>query len=430
MKLTDKKLNTGSILLITIICPVIVIFLSSIAIFLTAKTVQPQDSVDPSFFENIKYTIPAEPKNEEDALTLMSKLFSAAVKSGDLKYSKSTSAHISDIICGNESVQAFFGFMKGSLQDKFSGFFEGASTKYGEDASPLLAVLPGSTPSEISSEISGDTLTLSLKYNTVFNNMYFLSDDTVAIKMFTTENAGVFSVLNEKFVPVECEYLLTADTVTGKLISFTVKRIYSYSSNIAFRNSLYDIGATPFEMGIEFCEDYSFSYAGIEIAEDIITLEKGGYANLTVTPFVEEGLSADEYALSFSTYDKFLSVDENGQITAKELYKNPVTVRVTLDYLGKSYSDTCTVYIVDAVESVRISETELTLKRYSDYTLSAEIKPDNATIKDIIWHSSDENIVKTDNIGNITAMNIGTATISAISAQGGIVAKCEVTVVK
>lgn len=429
MKLSEKKLSVKSIILITIILPVVVILISSIAIVITARQVQPQDTLDPSFFTEVKYTVASEPKNEEDALTLMSKLFTAAVKSGIIKYEKTNRSHISSIECKNEELQQILSFASDSLSEKFTSFYENEAIKYGEDASALLSLLPGSTPDSAVAEINDEkVLSLTLTYDSVFNNMYFLTDDTTAIKMFTTENAGVFSVINEKFIPVTCEYSLLADAVSGKILSFSVIRTYTYSANVAFRNSLSDIAPSDLSMTLEFFEDYSFSYAGIEIAEDVITMGLADYDTLTVIPYVEEGLSADEYSLEFSTYDKYLSIDENGQITPKMLYEHPVTVRVTLHYLDREFSDTCTVYIVNPVESVRISETSLELHKNDTYTLTAEAGPENATIKTIIWHSSDADVVKTDENGNLTATGTGTATISAISSQGFIVAKCEVTV--
>ena len=80
MKLTEQKLSIKSILLITILFPVLVIALSSVAIVITAKSVQPQDTVSSDFLRETPYVIPAEPKNEEDALTLVRKLFSSAIK--------------------------------------------------------------------------------------------------------------------------------------------------------------------------------------------------------------------------------------------------------------------------------------------------------------------------------------------------------------
>lgn len=429
MKLSEKKLNLKSIILITIILPVLVIAASSIAIYITAKSVQPQETADPSLFETKEYAIKAVPKNEEAALTLLTKLFDSAVKGGTVKYDNRTDVSIEEITCENKSVQDFFSFASGDIASKLSSFYKSSSIKYGEDASAILSALPGSAPTEVAAEITDeDILVMTLTYNTVFNNMYFLTDDTAAVKLFITENAGVFSVINEKFIPEVFVFTLTADTVTGEMLNFTIDRAYNYSANIAFKNSLSDIGTTPYTMKVQFSEIYNFSYAGIEIEEDIMTLKVGDYDTLTVTPFVEADLQEDEYSLSFSSYDQYLTVDENGQITAIKNCDKPIAVRVTLEYLGKTFSDVCMVYVVTPVESVRISETSLTLKKDGTHTLSAEIKPDDATIKNIVWLSSDRDTVIVDSTGLMKALKKGTATVSAISEQGLIVAKCTVTV--
>lgn len=431
MKLADKKFSIKSIVLLSLIIPILVIAASSVAIVITAKSVQPQETADASLFEadEKKYEIKSVPKNEEDALTLTSKLFNNTVKSGIVKYDGKTDAYIEEIICTNKSVEDFFSFAKGSIASKLSSFYESSSIKYGEDASALLCVLPGNAPDSVEAEITeDDVLMMKLTYNTVFNNMYFLSDDTAALKLFTTENAGVFSVLNEKLIPEVFVFTLTADALTGEIYSFTVDRVYNYSANIAFKNSLSDIGTTPFAMKVQFSEAYNFSYAGIEIAEDALTLNTGDFTTLTVTPFVEADVNEDDFSLTFSSYDKYLTVDENGQITSIKNCDKPIFVRVTLEYLGKTFTDACKVYVVKPVEAVQLSETSLSLNKDETRTLSAKIKPDDATIKKIIWITSDESVAAVDETGLVTANENGTATISAISEQGLVVAKCEVTV--
>lgn len=429
MKLSEKKLSLKGIILMTIIIPVLVIAASSVAIVITAKSVQPQETADASLFEKKEYKIKALPKNEEDALTLLSKLFDSAVKGGIVKYDSRTDASIEEISCENKSVQEFFSFASGSICEKLSSFYETSSIKYGEDAVAILSVLPGSAPDEIDAEITDqDILVMKLTYNTVFNNMYFLTDDTAAVKLFITENAGVFSVINEKFVPSVFVFTLTADAVTGEMLNFTIDRAYDYSANIAFKNSLSDIGTTPFAMKVQFSESYNFSYAGIDIVQDVMTLKVGDYTTLNVTPYVEANLQENEYSLSFSSDEKYLTVDENGQITAIENCEEPVEVTITLEYLGKIFTDVCKVYVVTPVETVRISQTSLSMKKGDTYTLSAEIKPDNATIKNIIWMSSDRNTVIVDSTGLVKALKKGTATVNAVSEQGLIVAKCEITV--
>ena len=82
-----------------------------------------------------------------------------------------------------------------------------------------------------------------------------------------------------------------------------------------------------------------------------------------------------------------------------------------------------------AVTDVRLSNGSLNLYPGQDpVQLTAYITPDNASIKDIIWTSSNTSVAAVDKNGVVTPYNPGEATITAISASDGITAECKVTV--
>lgn len=56
------------------------------------------------------------------------------------------------------------------------------------------------------------------------------------------------------------------------------------------------------------------------------------------------------------------------------------------------------------------------------------MKPDNATNKNVIWESSDPNVVTVDKSGNVTAKKAGKATITVKTENGNFMDTCEVTV--
>ncbi len=63
--------------------------------------------------------------------------------------------------------------------------------------------------------------------------------------------------------------------------------------------------------------------------------------------------------------------------------------------------------------------------------LTATVLPDNTTNKVVTWTSSDNEVATVDENGNITAVSIGSATISATTTDGSnLTATCEVTVVQ
>ena len=80
-----------------------------------------------------------------------------------------------------------------------------------------------------------------------------------------------------------------------------------------------------------------------------------------------------------------------------------------------------------AVENITLSESQLVLKQGKTHTFFAFVYPEIATEKQIIWSSSDENVVTVEN-GVVTAHSIGTAQITAKSQDESKSAYCDVIV--
>jgi len=79
------------------------------------------------------------------------------------------------------------------------------------------------------------------------------------------------------------------------------------------------------------------------------------------------------------------------------------------------------------VTGVTLNESELTLEIGGTETLTAVVKPDNATDKTVTYTVGPTGIVTVDNNGNVTAVAAGTATITATAANNK-TATCTVTV--
>ena len=114
--------------------------------------------------------------------------------------------------------------------------------------------------------------------------------------------------------------------------------------------------------------------------------------------------------------------------------KNKVgKVKITCKVKGKSKTKkcSCTVTVTNAylhpVEGITVYPSSLSLRVGETKTLSYIISPDNASNKSVVWNTSDENIVSVDD-GTIEAHNVGTATITVTTIDGGYTAVCLVTV--
>ena len=79
------------------------------------------------------------------------------------------------------------------------------------------------------------------------------------------------------------------------------------------------------------------------------------------------------------------------------------------------------------VAGVVFDKTELTIYRKDPVTLSTKVYPESAENKNVIWTSSDSEIVSVED-GKIEGLKNGTAVITCTTEEGGYTAKCTVTV--
>ena len=83
------------------------------------------------------------------------------------------------------------------------------------------------------------------------------------------------------------------------------------------------------------------------------------------------------------------------------------------------------------VTSVTLSESNLPLKTNQTATLTATVNPSDAAVRDVTWASSDTSVATVNATGatcEVTAVGVGTATITVLTKDGGYTDTCTVTV--
>ena len=81
-----------------------------------------------------------------------------------------------------------------------------------------------------------------------------------------------------------------------------------------------------------------------------------------------------------------------------------------------------------SVVGISLDQTTLSLEIGETETLMATITPNDATNKDVRWHSSNSAVASVNNNGLVTALSAGTATITVTTNDGARRATCLVTV--
>lgn len=154
----------------------------------------------------------------------------------------------------------------------------------------------------------------------------------------------------------------------------------------------------------------------VEIGSDSIILEA------TVLPE-----DATDKTVTWASSDESVATVENGIVSFIGVGQADITASA-----GDVVSEPCVVTVSESsivhVESVTLSDSTLTLELGGEpATITATILPEDATDKNLVWHSSDENVVTVED-GVITIVGEGNASITA-TADNITSEPCEVSVV-
>lgn len=135
----------------------------------------------------------------------------------------------------------------------------------------------------------------------------------------------------------------------------------------------------------------------------------------------------DQTAVWSSSDEGVATVDQDG--TVHGIAPGKATIYATSADLKKPAQ--CTVTVGQAVSRLTLSQSSMVMDKGKKVKLTADVLPENAQSKKVTWSSSNENVLKVDANGNVTAKSTGKATITATAADGsGITSQCAITVVQ
>ena len=167
------------------------------------------------------------------------------------------------------------------------------------------------------------------------------------------------------------------------------------------------------------CGEETIPVSSIELNKTSLVMMEGEEATLTATV---KPADATEKTVSWRTTDESIVSVNNGRLKALK----PGNALVTAMAGGKSES--CSIRVEQrtvAVTSVELDRKTLEMTEGDEVTLTATVKPDDATDKTVTWSTSDASVATVTD-GKVKALKPGTATITAKAGDKS--AKCTVTV--
>ncbi|MDR1951492.1 MAG: Ig-like domain-containing protein, partial [Bacteroidales bacterium] len=297
---------------------------------------------------------------------------------------------------------------------------------WGEGLNELLAVTMGDN--------KGDTIKLT-NIVLVKNEEYFdpyLLDPINNLNLFggsesTSDSYGINLSSNKQFVWEDyklCEVLSDVDFSYGELPSTFVNTINAtgWTSKLVITDMI--------EQTIVVTELPNGGWK-----EE--TSDSEGYTNSKLREFDAHGLITKHNSVS----------KENGEVT----WENGVTytrvydaqnrlTQTTYINISDRYTDTVvetyTAWTTDDptvsvdVTGVTLNNNVVSLTVGATERLVAIISPNNATNKSVSWTSSAPEVATVSTTGLITAVSVGTATITVVTVDGNFTASCEVMVVE
>ena len=160
----------------------------------------------------------------------------------------------------------------------------------------------------------------------------------------------------------------------------------------------------------------------IAIKNEIQELQIGNVYKLE-TEIMPEDATYKE--LKYESLDaSIIEIDNDGNIIANKIGKTTINIKDYKEKVLKTFEIDVTKI---PVEKIELDDTQITMGKGQEYIINAKVTPIEATYTDVTWESSDENIV-TIKDRKIKAINVGNATIKAITDNGDKIAECKVEV--
>lgn len=201
---------------------------------------------------------------------------------------------------------------------------------------------------------------------TTEEDFYFIDAQLDPARLNTADvmKSDIYAAVTEKLAPAMTVTACEAEPVSAT-ISYKIDRVQDHLLNVDYTRA-YRIRATvtlngeykallpegdtaEITLPYEVTERISFLHYGARFTERVMVVNPDDMKALPADVKVDAAATKDDYTLTFDVSDpEALRVDPDGVMTVSHKAKEePVTVTMTLEYDGHTYTDTMTIYITE-----------------------------------------------------------------------------------
>ena len=283
----------------------------------------------------------------------------------------------------------------------------------------VTAVGAGTATITATSRDGGKTATCKVTVGDGTVLLQSLSLKTTSLTMKPGESTTIYAVYNPSNVTDKVLYWSSSNTNVARVSEGNVTAIGNGTATITATSR--DGGKTATCTVTVGNGTVSLQKLTLNSSMEILTKGSSKTIYATYNPS-----NVTDKVLYWSSSNTNVARVSEGNVTAVE--NGITTITATSRDGGKTAS--CQIIVVDKnteMKNISLKTTNLTMNRGESAVIYATYNPSNVTDKVIYWVSSNTNVARVSE-GTVTAVGKGTATITAITKDGGKVATCEITV--
>lgn len=248
-------------------------------------------------------------------------------------------------------------------------------------------------------------------------------------RALTTNSDGAITVTSSDEASVTVTYNQTKGTMTIKSIKDAGNKNATITINVAETGN-YLPATKIIPVNIFDIDDFFTAVENLTLDKTELNLKKDESATLTATldPAGPKGDNVyDPSVLWKSNNESVATVDENGKVTA--IATGKTTIIATANNFGQAdVKAACDVSVTTPVTDIVSERGSVTVEKGHTNHMNTTIYPDDADDKRILYKSSNPKVVTIDQNGDYKTIAGGTATLTAITNDGGFEASCTVFV--
>ncbi len=283
----------------------------------------------------------------------------------------------------------------------------------------------------------GSTRAYFIKYRGEYDVELVLNVDTALERNFAPRTAEQITALTSDVLSESADVNVAGIDYNKLVIQYKVNRLtdeitylrctkdMTVTSDVSFKNDYAQLGQKNITLALSETKAYHFTWPALTLSDEKLVIEPKGTDNLLATLTCEDPLAM---TVTWSSSDESIAVVDNEGYIDTFKKTGEATITASFEYLGKTYSDTCTVYVRVPVESMKMLDKDVTLAVGETATLETKVSPSDATVQTVTWYTQDESIATVDENGVVTAVAKGSVVVYALSDDGYYKSTCEVTV--